>query len=235
MTDEDLKALLTKATIAAPLKATVWDLYQQSPNEDDLAKRLQDLDLPKSLKADLWDLKAKGTIPDVAPGSTPPVHSSAVPAMAGAAAGAAIDAARAVGINGPQQLVGKFAGAVAQSPAAQKVIGGGVGATTAGLVGKFLGAPAGATETAGAYVGTKIAPWVKSAAQYVASKTTSTNIPPTVGRNSLGQFTKLAKLGRFAYSTGLGAVGAESDALSRLNDPASLAELEQLYQRGAAR
>jgi hypothetical protein len=36
----------------------VWDTYQGAKNEDDLATKLQGMELPKEVKAKLWDMKA---------------------------------------------------------------------------------------------------------------------------------------------------------------------------------
>ncbi len=68
---DPLTDTLSNAAIAQPLKAAAWDAFQSAANEDELAAKLKDLNIPKSLKADLWDLKAKSAVPTAPPGSAP--------------------------------------------------------------------------------------------------------------------------------------------------------------------
>jgi hypothetical protein len=54
---DPVAALLQKAPLTKGQRADLWDVFQQSANEDDLAAKLQTLKLPQAVKADLWDLK----------------------------------------------------------------------------------------------------------------------------------------------------------------------------------
>jgi len=58
MADDALTALLKRAKLTDPQRAGLWDLYSVAKDESDLAARLQSMDLPKELKAELWDLKS---------------------------------------------------------------------------------------------------------------------------------------------------------------------------------
>lgn len=58
MTNDALTVLLKRAKLTDSQRAGLWDLYQISADEDDIAERLKSLQLPSDIKADLWDLKA---------------------------------------------------------------------------------------------------------------------------------------------------------------------------------
>jgi hypothetical protein len=58
MADDALTALLKRAKLTDPQRAGLWDMYSVAKDESDLAARLQSMDLPKELKAELWDLKS---------------------------------------------------------------------------------------------------------------------------------------------------------------------------------
>ncbi len=104
----------------------------------------------------------------------------------------------------------KAAQFVADTPVAQRLIG------RAGGIGTLV-------------FGRDAAPLVKQGAQTMAEWAATRNA--TVGRNALGRFTKLAQpameLGKTAMTEMGGVMGAEADALSRLNDPAELDALQQ--------
>src|SRR5258708_6191786 len=38
-------------------QADAWDAFHQSKNEDELGQRLQNINIPKDVKANLWDAK----------------------------------------------------------------------------------------------------------------------------------------------------------------------------------
>ncbi len=44
-------------------RANLWDVFHQAKNEDELATRLQNANIPQSLKADLWDAKRAANDP----------------------------------------------------------------------------------------------------------------------------------------------------------------------------
>lgn len=56
---DPLEAILRRSPLTNAQRADVWDAYESSDNEDELATRLEALKIPKQVKASLWDLKAE--------------------------------------------------------------------------------------------------------------------------------------------------------------------------------
>lgn len=56
---DPVEDLLRRANLNDRQRAGLWDVYQTATNAEDLAARLQAIDVPRDLKADLWDLKAR--------------------------------------------------------------------------------------------------------------------------------------------------------------------------------
>lgn len=146
------------------------------------------------------------------PSVTAPAQSSVTQStgasLAGPVLGGAMDLLKS-GQNTVKPIIGKAAQFVADTPIAQRVIG-----RAAGAGALILGKDA--------------APLVKKAAEGMAAWAATRNA--TVGRNALGQFTKLAtpaaQMGKTVLTEVGGMLGAESDVLSRLNDPTELAALQ---------
>jgi hypothetical protein len=69
MTTDPLEALLRAAPLNDRQRAGLWDMYEASKNADDLAARLQSMELPNDLKAQMWDLKAQSAAPQEPPPS----------------------------------------------------------------------------------------------------------------------------------------------------------------------
>jgi len=63
MADDPLQTFLDRTGLSKAQKAGLWDLYHAAKNTEDLDSRLKTLDLPKELKADLWDLKSSEAAP----------------------------------------------------------------------------------------------------------------------------------------------------------------------------
>lgn len=66
MTDP-LEAVLRQSPLTNSQRADVWDAYEGSADSDALAERLQALNVPKQVKASLWDLKEQGAPKVTAP------------------------------------------------------------------------------------------------------------------------------------------------------------------------
>src|SRR5713226_10520105 len=49
-------------------QADAWDAFHQSKNEDELTQRLQNINIPQNVKANLWDAK-RSAAPKVQPGA----------------------------------------------------------------------------------------------------------------------------------------------------------------------
>src|SRR5947199_2187399 len=60
--------LRTAQGVDTNAQADAWDAFHQSKNEDDLTQRLQTINLPQSVKANLWDAK-RAVAPKGAPGA----------------------------------------------------------------------------------------------------------------------------------------------------------------------
>src|SRR5258708_38626610 len=50
------------------VQADAWDAFHQSKNEDELTQRLQNINIPQNVKANLWDAKRLAA-PKVQPGA----------------------------------------------------------------------------------------------------------------------------------------------------------------------
>jgi hypothetical protein len=72
---DPLETLLRAAPLNDRQRAGLWDTFEASKNADDLAARLQAMELPQDLKAQLWDLKSQGSAPEAAPVEAPAAHS----------------------------------------------------------------------------------------------------------------------------------------------------------------
>lgn len=57
----DLETTLRQSPLTPAQRADLWDAFQDAKDADDLAAKLQTLNVPKQVKADLWDMKAAGT------------------------------------------------------------------------------------------------------------------------------------------------------------------------------
>lgn len=57
---DPVAGVLAKAPAGTSSRADAWDAFHAATDENDLASRLNSIDLPDSVKADLWDLKATG-------------------------------------------------------------------------------------------------------------------------------------------------------------------------------
>ncbi len=69
---DPVAGILAKSPTLNKHRADAWDAFHDAADADDLATRLGSLDLPDSVKADLWDLKATGkTRPATAEEFTP--------------------------------------------------------------------------------------------------------------------------------------------------------------------
>jgi hypothetical protein len=60
---DPLETLLRAAPLNDRQRAGLWDMYEASKNADDLAARLQSMELPQDLKAQMWDLKSQSAAP----------------------------------------------------------------------------------------------------------------------------------------------------------------------------
>jgi len=148
--------LLKSAKLNDAQRAGLFDVYQASKNEDDLASRLQSLELPNDVKASLWDLKAAQAKPatysrvaDMAVGLLPTagaviggglgVEGGPLGVAAGAGAGGALGKAVQQKINvwrGKTEPPPTVAGAVA--PVALEGAEDAAGALVLGGAGKLL-------------------------------------------------------------------------------------------------
>lgn len=94
---DQLETILRRSPLTQSQRADVWDAYQGAQDADDLATKLQDMSVPKQVKASLWDLKetsVKAAAPAVpeeqfpTPGETATTFAGgAVRALPGMAAG----------------------------------------------------------------------------------------------------------------------------------------------------
>lgn len=57
---DPVAARLLKAPLVTSQRATVWQMYQDARDEDDLAEKLKALQIPNDVKADLWQMKYEG-------------------------------------------------------------------------------------------------------------------------------------------------------------------------------
>jgi hypothetical protein len=151
--DPVVRFLIGSKELTDPQRAKLWSAYDLVKDEDDLTARLKALDVPDTVKAELWDLKSGGGTPemkaatetreDAVPGNTGAlamrVASKAIPATADTAARFATSPT----VPKTAAAVGRVVGGMAP------VIG---GASKAGLGGAMIGA-AGAAQ--GAWAGGK--------------------------------------------------------------------------------
>ncbi|HEX6038865.1 hypothetical protein [Longimicrobium sp.] len=63
----DLEAVLRRSPLTNQQRAELWDAFEGSADQDELAGRLEGLQIPKQVKADLWDMKGAGSAPAPAP------------------------------------------------------------------------------------------------------------------------------------------------------------------------
>lgn len=61
----DLETFLRRSPATNEQRAALWDAFEESANEDELASRLESISVPKTLKAGLWDLKASLAVESV--------------------------------------------------------------------------------------------------------------------------------------------------------------------------
>jgi len=104
----DLETFLRRSPATNEQRAALWDAFEQSANEDELASRLETISVPKSLKAQLWDLKA-----------SPVTESAPDPRGIGASGGMAMRAgAQVLAPKNPKAILnvavdaGRFAGEI---------------------------------------------------------------------------------------------------------------------------
>ncbi|HXG71334.1 MAG TPA: hypothetical protein VNJ04_12080 [Gemmatimonadaceae bacterium] len=147
--------LLRRSPVAPALRAQVWDIYEQAPDEDALAERLKSLNMPAQVKAQLWDMKYKSAPAPMAaaPQATPAPAAPSQPRtwvdetvdalpMVGGAIGGTVGAiggtVAGVGVGG---IPGAIGGAT---------LGGALGESAKQLVNRARGAtaPSSATEAA---------------------------------------------------------------------------------------
>jgi len=60
---DPLEALLRRSALNDRQRAGVWDVYEAAVNTDDLAARLESIQIPEGVKSQLWTLKAQETAP----------------------------------------------------------------------------------------------------------------------------------------------------------------------------
>lgn len=144
---DPVAARLQMAPATNAVRASAWDAFQQSANEDDLAAKLKDMALPDAVKADLWDLKHAASAE--APPRTyfPPITNapkptlvdravSALPAVAGVVGGIVGGIGGTVAGMGVGGVPGAIGGAA---------LGGGAGEAAKELINRARGAAAPAT------------------------------------------------------------------------------------------
>jgi hypothetical protein len=60
---DPLESLLRRYPLSDRQRAGLWDLYETAVNPDDLAARLESMELDQNIKAKLWELKSQETAP----------------------------------------------------------------------------------------------------------------------------------------------------------------------------
>jgi len=84
--------LLQKTSTTDAVRASAWDAFEQSANEEDFAAKLKTMPLPTHIKAQLWDLKAAAApVPEPAPAPESP--EAVTPGLTGRVLGAVGDVA----------------------------------------------------------------------------------------------------------------------------------------------
>lgn len=58
---DPVAARLLKAPLVTSQRASIWQIYQDAVDEDDLAEKLKALQIPNEVKADLWQMKYDGS------------------------------------------------------------------------------------------------------------------------------------------------------------------------------
>jgi hypothetical protein len=60
---DPLEALLRRSPLNDRQRAGLWDIYETARNADDLAARVEAIEIPQEVKAKLWELKSQETAP----------------------------------------------------------------------------------------------------------------------------------------------------------------------------
>ncbi len=165
----DLETVLRQSPLTPKQRADLWDLYQNAPDQDALTTALGGVNIPKEVKAKLWDLKGTAL---------------AVPAASEAPAGAA--ALRQVeGISqAPWYAKGMIAGhgpSVLQALEALPAVGGAVG----GILGGGAGIPSGPGAVATAAGGAALGGAAGESARQLARRVIGASVPATSGEAAL--------------------------------------------------
>lgn len=79
MTQDPVSDYLKRTPTTPKVRATLWDAFDQSSDADDLATRLQSIQVPKAIKAQLWELKESSRPATVAPAPMAPAPAVAPP------------------------------------------------------------------------------------------------------------------------------------------------------------
>jgi hypothetical protein len=64
MPDDQAQQILTPVAVDKSIKANAWEAYNSAQNEDELGVRLQGINLPREVKAQLWEAKKSGIGPE---------------------------------------------------------------------------------------------------------------------------------------------------------------------------
>jgi len=112
-----LEDLLRRSPLTQSQRADVWDAYENTQDADALTAKLQALNVPKQIKASLWDLKESSAKPP-AP-VIPPVQQAPFPTPGQTARTFAGGAVRAI----PGMALGAIEGAAAPMMAVPREIG----------------------------------------------------------------------------------------------------------------
>lgn len=108
-TADPVADLLTASPLTTSDRRKVWDLYQQSSDEDDLAAQLVKIGIPKTVKHDLWELKYQASQAATPEAVAPPIaEPQPDPGTSGALTGTAV----ASGVP----MLGRVAEEVATNP-----------------------------------------------------------------------------------------------------------------------
>lgn len=141
MSADPLADLLRRSPLTNSQRADVWDAYNAAPDQDALAATLESLNVPREVKANLWDLKLSTAAPrPLAPEVPEAVPEGPAPdSLAGRWAAAA--PRRAAAVNALPAIGGTVGGIV--GGAGGTVLGMGVGGAPGAIGGAAVGGAAG--------------------------------------------------------------------------------------------
>src|SRR5450759_4674200 len=77
-TTPDLQKLLDASGAPQDVKASAWDAYHQTGNQQDFQARFDKLQIPQETKASLWDIKFSPSVASPVPTLTKPQADAAI-------------------------------------------------------------------------------------------------------------------------------------------------------------